>query len=45
MIRRFTIDQMRQKLVTSFPTTDAAAKVLEKLGIVTELTGQRRSCS
>jgi hypothetical protein len=45
MIRRFAIDQVRQKLATSFPTTNAAVKVLEKLGIVTELTGQKKNRS
>ncbi|WP_254425606.1 hypothetical protein [Polaromonas sp. A23] len=34
---------MRQKLATSFPTATAAVKVLEDLGIVTELTGQKKN--
>lgn len=42
---RFTIDQVRQKLGTSFPTASAAAKVLEELGIVVELTGQKKNRS
>jgi Fic family protein len=43
MMPRFTIDQVRQRLATSFPTATAAVKVLEDLGIVTELTGQKKN--
>ena len=43
MMPRFTIDQVRQKLATTFPTATAAVKVLEDLGIVTELTGQKKN--
>lgn len=42
---RFTIERVRQKLNTSFPTATAAVKVLEALGIVTELTGQKKNRS
>ena len=42
---RFTIEQVRQKLVTTFPTATAAVKLLENLGIVTELTGQKKNRS
>ncbi len=45
MMRRFTIDQVRQKLATSVPSATAAVKVLEDLGIVTELTGQKKNRS
>lgn len=48
MMPRFTIDQVRQKLATSFPTATAAVKVREDLGIVTELTeltGQKKNRS
>jgi Fic family protein len=45
MMPRFTIDQVRQKLATSFPTATAAVKVLEDLGIVAELTGQKKNRS
>lgn len=45
MMPRFTIEQMRQKLDTSFPTANAAVKVLEGLGIVVELTGQKKNRS
>ena len=41
LMPRFTIEQARQKLETSFPTANSAVKALEVLGIVTELTGQR----
>ncbi len=42
---RFTIDQVRQKLETTFPTATAAVKLLEDQGIVTELTGQKKNRS
>jgi Fic family protein len=45
MMPRFTIEQVRQKLSTSFPTATAAVKVLEELGIVAELTGQKTNRS
>jgi hypothetical protein len=45
MMPRFTIDQVRQRLATTFPTATAAVKVLEDLGIVTELTGQKKNRS
>ena len=40
---RFDIDQVRQKLGTTFPTANAAVLVLESLGIVTELTGHKKN--
>ena len=40
---RFTIEQVRQRLSTTFPTATAAVKRLEDLGIVSELTGQRKN--
>jgi Fic family protein len=43
MMPRFTIAQVRQKLDTSFPTATAAVKVLEDLGLVAELTGQKKN--
>ena len=43
MMPRFTIEQVRQKLATTFPTATAAVKLLEELGIVTELTGQKKN--
>jgi Fic family protein len=42
---RFTIEQVRQKLNTSFPTAGAAVAVLEDIGIVTEMTGQKKNRS
>lgn len=45
MMPRFTIEQVRQKLSTSFPTATAAVKLLENLGIVSELTGQKKNRS
>jgi len=41
MMPRFTIERVRQLLDTSFPTANAAVKVLEDLNIVTETTGQK----
>ena len=45
MMPRFTIERVRQSLETSFPTATAAVRVLEDLGIVTELTGQKKNRS
>jgi Fic family protein len=42
---RFTIEHLRQKLATTFPTATAAVKLLEETGIVTELTGQKKNRS
>jgi Fic family protein len=38
---RFSVEQVRQRLSTSFPTANAAVQLLEGLGIVAELTGQK----
>jgi Fic family protein len=45
LMPRFTIEQVRQKLETTFPTATAAVKLLEDVGIVTELTGQKQNRS
>ncbi len=45
MMPRFTIERVRQQLDTSFPTATVAVKVLEDLGIVTEITGQKKNRS
>jgi Fic family protein len=45
MMPRFSIERVRQKLDTTFPTANAAVKVLENLGIVTEMTGQKKNRS
>lgn len=43
MMPRFTIERVRQQLDTSFPTATAAVKVLEDLGIISEMTGQKKN--
>lgn len=45
MMPRFTIAHVCEKLGTTFPTATAAVKVLEELGIVVELTGQKKNRS
>lgn len=40
---RFTVEQARQKLVSTFPTANAAVRLLESLGILVELTGGRKN--
>lgn len=45
MMPRFTIERVRQQLDTSFPTATAAVKALENLGIVMEMTGQKKNRS
>ena len=45
MMPRFTIERVRQQLNTTFPTATAAIKVLEELGIVREMTGQKKNRS
>jgi Fic family protein len=41
LMPRFTIEQARQKLETSFPTATTAVGLLQSLGILAELTGQK----
>jgi Fic family protein len=43
LMPRFTIEQVRQKLETTFPTATAAVKLMEALGVVTELTGKKKN--
>jgi hypothetical protein len=43
MMPRFSVEHVRQRLETTFPTASAAVKLLEDLGIVAELTGQRKN--
>ena len=43
MMPRFTVEQVRQQLETTFPTANAAVKLLTDLQIVTEMTGQRKN--
>jgi len=45
MMPRFTIERVRRQLDTSFPTATAAVKALEDLGIVSEMTGQKKNRS
>jgi hypothetical protein len=45
MMARFTVERVRQALSTTFPTANAAVKVLGDLGIVAELTGQKKNGS
>lgn len=42
---RFTIEQVRNKLEATFPTANAAVKVLEEIGIAKELTGRKKNRS
>ncbi len=43
MMPRFTVEKARQQLETSFPTANAAVKLLTELGIVMEMTGYRKN--
>lgn len=43
MMPRFTVEQVRKNLDTTFPTANSAVKALTDLGIVTEMTGQRKN--
>jgi len=42
MMPRFTVEKARQQLSTSYPTANAAVRLLTDLGIVMEMTGQQR---
>lgn len=41
LMPRFTVEQARQKLETSFPTANAAVSLLQALGVLSETTGQK----
>ncbi|RZT10517.1 hypothetical protein EV582_2601 [Duganella sp. BK701] len=41
----FTVERARQQLKTSFPTANAAIKLLVDCGIVSEMSGQRKNRS
>ncbi len=43
MMPRFSVDHVRQRLETTFPTASAAIKLLGDLGILAELTGQKKN--
>lgn len=40
---RFTVEHVRQLFETTFPTANAAIAALESLGIVVEMTGQKKN--
>lgn len=40
---RFTVEHVRRRLETTFPTASAAVRLLEELGILAELTGQKKN--
>ena len=43
MMPRFSVEHVRQRLETTFPTVSAAVKLLEDLGIPVEITGQKKN--
>jgi Fic family protein len=43
MMPRFTVERVRQKLGTTFPTANAAVRMLADLGIVAEITGHKKN--
>ena len=45
MMPRFTVEQVKQRLATTYPTANSAVKALSDLGIVQEMTGQRKNRS
>lgn len=45
LMPRFTIEQVRQRLQTTFPTATGAVVLLQGLGLVSELTGQKKNRS
>jgi len=45
MMPCFSVEHVRQRLETTFPTASAAVKLLEVLGILVELTGQKKTAS
>lgn len=40
---RFSVEHVRQRMETTFPTASAAVRLLEDLGILTELTGGKKN--
>ena len=40
---RFSVERVRQRLETTFPTAGAAVRLLEALGILVEVTGQKKN--
>lgn len=43
MMPRFTVERVRKALGTTFPTANAAIKTLEDIGVITEVTGQKKN--
>lgn len=43
MMPRFTVERVRRRLATTFPTANAAVQALERLGVVTEVTGRKKN--
>ena len=43
MCARFCVEHTRERLATTFPTASAAVKLLQELGSVAELAGQKRN--
>jgi Fic family protein len=40
---RFTVERVKQKLDVSFPTMNSAVRLLEELGIIVEISGQKKT--
>lgn len=45
MMPRFTVERVRKELKTTFPTANAAIQTLHNLGIINEITGQKKNRS
>lgn len=43
MMPRFTIEYVRKRMETTFPTANAAVKLMEQLGVVAEITGGKKN--
>ena len=43
LMPRFSVERVRQRLETTFPTAGAAVRLLETLGILVEVTGQKKN--
>ena len=43
MMPRFSVEHVRQRLETTFPTASAAIRLLQDLGILAELTGHKKN--
>jgi Fic family protein len=43
MMPRFSVEHVRRRLETTFPTASAAVSLLQDLGVVVELTGQKKN--